>query len=169
MTAARVRRLCLAAAPFFLSACIAQGPFPSLAPRPAEREDFLEEPVREVAPVAPDPALRARAAELLALARAGEADFEAAYPAALAAARNAGASESESWVLAQQALSRLQSARGETMRALAALDLLAIGRADQATNPDDFAAVLAALEAVEAIVAAQEIRIDAVRARISPA
>lgn len=160
--------LAAALAALAVAGCVTEGPFPSLQPREAELDISTEEPVREPADVAPDPALAARAAELLALARAGERDFEAVYPAAAAAARGAGGFGSESWVLAQQALSRAEAARGETMRALAALDLLAVERADLPTSPEDFAAVLAALERTETIAAAQEARLDALRAEISP-
>lgn len=170
MTATPIRPPASAfAAALLLAGCVAEGPFPSLAPREAEREISLEEPVREAPDVPADPALTARAAELLAAAQAGERDFDAAYDAAAAAARNAGAWGSESWVVAQQALSRLESARAETMRALAALDLLAIERADEPTAEQDFAAILAALEATEAIAAAQQLRLDALRELVSPA
>lgn len=162
-------RLALLATSLLIAGCVAEGPFPSLAPRPAEREMLEEEPVRAPEPVPSEPALLARAAELVALARTGERDFESELGAAAAAARAARPFGSESWVLAQQALSRLEAARAETMRALAALDLLAAERADQPTDPADFAALLAALEQVEAIAAAQETRLDALRAMVSPA
>ena len=155
------------AAAAMLAGCVAQGPFPSLAPREAERADPTAEPVRTAPIVAPDPALRGRLTELIALARQGERDFEAAYAPAQAAARAAGRQGTESWIDAQQALSRLEAARAETTRALAELDRLAIDRADRPANAQDHAALLAAIEQAAAIAAGQQGRIDRIRTALS--
>ena len=157
----------LAAAAALLPGCVVQGPFPSLAPREAERADPTAEPVRTPPAVASDPALRARLTELIALARQGERDFEAAYGPAQAAAGAAGAQGTESWVSAQEAISRLEAARAETTRALADLDRLAIERADLPTNAEDHAALLAAIEQAAAIAAGQQSRIDRLRTALS--
>lgn len=149
-----------------LAGCVAQGPFPSLEPREGELAVSTEEPVRTPPVVPSDPALLAQAAELVALARAGEREFEAVYPEAAAAAQAAGEEGSESWVIAQEWLSALEAARVETMRALGALDQLALARAAEPTAESDFAAVLAALEEAEEIAAAQETRLDRLRALI---
>src|SRR5690349_4589885 len=116
----------------FLGGCQAEGPFPSLAQRPAEREP-LTDPVRAIPNVPSDSALRARLTELLALARAGQRAFDNTYPAAEAAARAAGAAESESWIAAQERISRAEAARAETGRALADLDRLAVERSNVPT------------------------------------
>src|SRR3954464_11995345 len=75
-----------------VAGCVSQGPFPSLAPRPAERQDWAQAPaggrdcsgerVRAAPAVADDPALRRRVDALLEQASAGERSFEADYAAA---------------------------------------------------------------------------------------
>jgi hypothetical protein len=146
--------------------CTPKGEFPSLAVRPIEAEDPLEEPVRTPPVVASEPALSGRAAELLALARRGESAFDEAYGPAAAAARRAGPPGSESWVVAQQALSRAEAARAPTLEALAELDRLASERAARPTNEGDFAAIRAALAETESLVRGQQQRSDALRASV---
>ena len=164
----RTRPTLLAAAAVpALAACAVEGDFPSLALRPAERDRSIEEPVRPAPQVADDAALRGRLAELGALAAEGERAFDAAFGAAEAAAAAAGAAESESWVAAQQALSRLEAARGPTTRALADLDRLALDRADLAASAADVAALDAAAAAVRQIAAGQQERLDRLRERLS--
>ena len=130
-----------------LAGCVSQGPFPSLAPRPAESEDWTEEPVRTAPAVADDPALRARAAALLDEARAGLRDFDADFGAAERAAAQAGSEGSDSWIEAQQAISRLDVARGRTGEALAGLHQLRLDREGQPTSAGDLAALDAAIAA----------------------
>jgi hypothetical protein len=149
-----------------MPACTPNGEFPSLARRAIESEDPLEEPVRTAPAVAVEPALRTQAAALLAEARHGEREFEAALTPAAAAARGAGAPGSESWVVAQQALSRAEAARAPTMRALAELDRLAVERARLPTNEADLAEIRAALEEAGRIAAGQQRRIDGVRSAL---
>ena len=150
-----------------LAGCVPQGEFPSLAPRAAERDRSMEPPAREAAATPDDPALRARVAELGRQAQAGERDFAAALPAAEAAVAAAGPAQSDGWVAAQLAISRLEAARAETMRALTELDRLAIGRADMATSGEDHAAIEAAIAAAQALAAGQQARIEALRARLA--
>src|SRR5690242_16657459 len=88
-----------------LAACATGGDFPSLAPRPVEQLS-MEEPVRVDPPVAADPALRGRAAELLGEARRGDGQFDAAYARAVPIVRRAGPSGSDSWIEAQEHISR---------------------------------------------------------------
>lgn len=159
--------LAVAAAGLALAGCRAAGPFPSLAQRSGERDLSTAEPVRPAPEVARDPALAARIAELERLARQGERDFEAALGPAQAAAGAAGAANSESWISAQEAISRLEAARAETSRALAELDQLALRRADLPTDAEDHSALLAALDRVEALAAGQQSRIDRLRAAVS--
>ncbi|HEX8642675.1 MAG TPA: hypothetical protein VF702_02035 [Allosphingosinicella sp.] len=146
--------------------CTPKGEFPSLAPRPLEAEDPLAEPVRAPPVVAGEPALRARAAELVALARRGESAFDDAYRPAAAATRRAGAPGSDSWVLAEQAISRAEAARAPTMAALAELDRLAAERAAVPTNEGDTAAIRAALDEAENLARGQQARLDALRASV---
>ncbi len=158
----------LAVATALLPACAVEGDFPSLARRPAEANLSFEEPQRPAPQVADDPALARRLAELAGAAAEGERAFDAAFGPARAAIEAVGAPESESWVAAQQALSRLEAARGPTMRALAELDRLALGRAELATSAADLAALGAALSEAERIAAGQQQRIDGLRERLSP-
>jgi hypothetical protein len=151
-----------------VSGCAAQGTFPSLQPREVERNVSTEEPVREQIFVQSDPALRGRAAELLALARRGESEFESAYGRASTAAARAGAPGTESWLVAQQAISRVEAARDETTRALAELDALEVARAGQPTNSDDFAAVHAAAQEAQRISESQHARLARLRAAVGP-
>src|SRR6185436_7286009 len=95
-----------------LAGCVSQGPFPSLAPRPAEQEDWTEEPAHAAPAVADDAALRTRIAALVGDAREGGRRFEADLPEAERAAAHPGAEESDAWIEAQQAISRLEASRG---------------------------------------------------------
>jgi hypothetical protein len=165
-----------------LSGCAAQGPFPSLAPRAVERDltggsapvgcpdigaPAPEPPPSTLPPANADPQLGARAAELLAAAQAGQADFAAALPTARAAAEGAGAAGTESWVAAQLEISRLEAARARTVDALAELDALAIRRSDVPVSDEDYEAVLAAVEEVRALTQAQQAELDSIRGLLS--
>ena len=150
-----------------LAGCAAEGPFPSLQPRPVEKLS-MDEPVREVPVVAADLGLAARTAELLAEARRGQREFEAVLPAARARVRAAGAAASESWIEAQQAVSRLEAARALTVTALAQLDELAIERAARPTNAGQFQALLAAQEAAEELAQSQQAEIARLQAALRP-
>jgi SLT domain-containing protein len=150
-----------------LAACAPAGPFPSLAMRPEERLVSVGEPRRPAVVAPEDPALRQRAAALLAEGRAGQRQFDVDLPAAERATRAPGRTGSESWVSAQQALSRLEASRNQTTTALAALAAFAAERADMPTNPADNAAIAEALAELERVAAAQQSRIDAMRGRIS--
>lgn len=106
------------------------GVYPSLAPRPIERVS-IEEPVtapdRSAPPVA-DPAVDAGVATQLAAAEAADRQFTtelAATRRAVSAAAGKPA-ESEAWVAAQQALSRLDQRRGAVSSALANLDAMMV-------------------------------------------
>ncbi|MDQ8754614.1 hypothetical protein RCO27_00065 [Sphingosinicella sp. LHD-64] len=156
----------LAGSALVLGGCVSQGTYPSLAPRPGEREISIAEPVRPSADVPGDAALRQRVAALQAQAAAGQRAFEGAYGAAAAAVNRAGAPESESWIVAQEALSRLEAARGATPEALAALDRLQTDRTDQPTSTDDFALIGAAIAETTRLAEAQEVRIAGLRRRI---
>ena len=153
-------------AAFLLGGCVAQDGFPSLAQRPAEREVAVDDPVRAAVLVSPDAELRGRIEVLRRQAAEGDRSFEAMLGPAEAAIGAAGAAGSESWIEAEQALSRLESSRAATMQALAELDRLVIARAEIATNSEDFAAIESAIAEVERIAAAQQARWDRLRARL---
>ena len=142
-----------------LTACVSQGPFPSLAVRPAEREHWSEEPVHTAPPVADDAAVRTRVAALLAAARAGSAQFDADIAAAERAAARSGAEGSDTWIEAQQALSRVEAARGDTTNAATELHQLRLERTGTATSAADLALIDDAIAQAEALSARQEARV----------
>ncbi len=156
----RVPVLAFAAA--LLAGCVSEGPFPSLAPRPDERL-AIEEPVREAPVVADDSAFRARINQLLGEARSGDAAFEHDYEAAARTAGRAGPEGSNSWIDAQQALSRAEVSRIRATEAADELHQLALARADQPTSPADQAALEAAIDQADAVVAAQQARVNRLR------
>ena len=158
-----IRRFAPCAAALLLAGCVAQGTFPSLAPRPAEQIDMSVDPIRPDPMAADDPALAARVAALVAEARAGWREFEAEAGPAERAASASGPAGSDSWVVAQQALSRLEAARGRTMAARAGLEELALERQDQPTSPADRQAIEAAISEAEAIIARQQARLERIR------
>jgi hypothetical protein len=123
----------------------------------------MEEPIRVDPPVAARPALRDRVAGLVAEARRGDAAFEAAYGVAAPLARAAGGSGSESWIAAQEALSRAEAARRPTALALAGLNQLLIDNADDPTAPEDHQALVAAMDQVAALADDQVGRIGQLR------
>jgi hypothetical protein len=148
--------------PALLAGCVSQGPFPSLAPRAGEQL-AIEEPVRAPVEVPSDPALLRRIAEHREQAARGERAFDAAYGPAEAAARAAGPAGSDSWIEAEQGISRLEAARGATMQALADLDRLASERADMPTNAADMDALTGMMAVVQDIADRQQARIDRLR------
>ena len=97
---------------------------PSLAPRPAESIDPRVPVPDPVLPSAADAQLVARLDALIAQARSGDAAFQAAAANARRLAAGAGPRESESWVVAQQALSVAVAARAPVARAIAEIDAL---------------------------------------------
>jgi hypothetical protein len=141
--------------------CAAPGPYPSLAPRPAEKAYAEDAEERKPTPQPDDPALAGEIGRLVAAARAGAADFEAAFPAARAAAGRAGPGGSDSWLEAQQALSRLESARAQTTAALADLDRLAVERAGAGTlGEGDSERLRAATAEIQSLADAQADRLQ---------
>jgi hypothetical protein len=155
---------CLAAG--LVGGCATGGDFPSLAPRAVEQLSF-EEPVRVDPPVAADPALSGRANALLAQARTGDRQFEDAYAGALPAIRAAGPVGSDSWVQAQEAISRVEAARIGTSSALSELDLLIAEQSDDPTNNAVWANLQAARQAAEDLVADQRRRLDQLKSSVS--
>ena len=153
-----------------LSACVApQSAEPSLAPRAAEAIDPRVPIPGGVVAGPADPALAARIAELLAEVRSGDAAFQTAAQNAEALAAAAGPSESESWIVAQEALSGLVAARAPVTEAIADLDALAAGRIAAAGGilPGDLAAIEAATSEAGAIGQRQAEVIDRLQARLA--
>jgi hypothetical protein len=140
--------------------CAAPGPYPSLAPRPAEKAYAEDSDERQPTPQPDDPALAAEIDRIAGDGRAGAAEFDSVLPAAQAAAGAAGAAGSDSWIEAQQALSRLESARARTTAALADLDRLAVARASAGTlGEGDRARLRAAVAEIQALADAQAERL----------
>ena len=104
---------------------------PSLAPRAAEAIDPRLPINPDPSPGTLDPALAARLADAVARARSGIGEFERLSAAAESLAAAAGPAQSESWIVAQQALSALIAQHGVTTRAASDIDALAATRIDQ--------------------------------------
>ena len=141
---------------------------PSLAPRAAEAID-PRLPITEAAPSGPaSPALVARLDALVGQARQGDAAFQAAAGEAERLAAAAGNPQSESWVVAQQALSAAVAAREAVTQALGDID--GLGSAELASkgsvSPADQAALAAAAATVGAIDRRQSDLIDRLQRRL---
>ncbi|MFL6735182.1 MAG: hypothetical protein ACJ8EY_10875 [Sphingomicrobium sp.] len=152
-----------------IAGCAAPGPpSPSLAPRAAEQID-PRLPVLPAGPVPPlSQAVSAQLAALIRQARSGDTQFGPAIAEAERRAAAAGASRSESWIVAQEALSAASAARGDTTRALAEID--AIGAQALASKgsigPADLAAIQAAAREVGQIDNRQASQLTAVSRRL---
>lgn len=159
------------ALPLFLSiagiaACAApQGSPPSLEKRPAEAID-PRLPVGSTPTYVQTPAIAAQIATIERSAQDGILAFEALRAPTGDLIANAGATNSESWVSAVQALSRLEAARRPLVDALADLDALVTDR--DWVNPADRAAVQAAVAQLAPIDAAQAALIERWTARLQP-
>ncbi len=161
-----LRRVLASTLALLAAGCATGGEFPSLAPRAVEQLPF-EEPVRVDPPVAADPALRTRAAALVAEARGGDRAFDAAYAEALPRVRSAGASGSDSWVQAQEAISRVEAARNVTSNALADFDAWLTELSDRPVNHELFAEFMAARADIISVSMQQEQRLNALKASVS--
>jgi hypothetical protein len=154
-----------------LSGCAgAQAGYPSLAKRSVE-DAPIAQPAAPAPPAAPDPALDKDVARLSAQAQGGKDAFDKAWPAAdrLARAASSAAVSSEAWVAAQLAISNLESARNDSVSALASLDVLYVERANavadgKAQGGTD--AIDSARAAALAIVDGQNDRVDALKGRL---
>ena len=130
---------------------------PSLAPRAAEAID-PRLPIPDAAPTGPiDAALAQRVQALVETARAGVPQFDAQESVATRLAATAGPVSSESWIAAQQALSRLVEKHGITTRAAGDIDALAANRLDGQhwIRPADQQVIAAAAAEVASINQAQ--------------
>lgn len=141
---------------------------PSLARRPAESID-PRLPV-EVSPV-PGPAdatLSARLAELVTEGKAGAEAFDAEAGRAQSLAEAAGPAQSESWIVAQEALSGLEGARARTTRAVSDIDAVAAGRIQSGgLTAGDQLAVEGASAELRAVTERQSTIVDQLAARLS--
>ena len=162
-------RITAFAALSFAAGCAAPpGPTPSLAPRAAEALDPRAPIATATSPQPVDPVLAVRLAELVGAARRGEAAFAAAAAEAARLTAAAGAPQSESWVVAQQALSAAVAAREPAARALGDIDGLAPAQVTKngGIGPADLAAIDAAAADVGAIERRQAQTVEALQARL---
>lgn len=148
--------------------CAAPGPYPSLAPRPAEKVYSDDDEERQPTLQPEDPALAVEIDRLVAAARAGGEEFDARLPAAETATAAAGGPGSDSWIEAQQAVSRLEVARTQTTTALADLDALSVQRSGAGTlGPGDRERLRSGLAAVQALASAQAERLQRLEGRLN--
>ncbi len=141
---------------------------PSLARRPAEAID-PRVPIPSTPIAGPlDAALQAQLNTLLAAGQSGSADFDAEAGRAQSLAAAAGLAQSESWVQAQQSLSRLEGARSTTAKALADIDELAARRIQSGgLSIGDQAAIEAASAELRAVSDRQADVIASIGARLT--
>jgi len=174
MTGTMLRRLTAFLAALFAlgsvhaEAAAQRGAYPSLAKRPVETRDRTVPPPAPIAPAPADEALVAQVDTLARQAAAADNAFQSQLVEGRSAVAAAGsaAPSSEAWVNAQQAISRLDSARYESVAALAGLDTLYVDRqdgADAARISADLAAIDPARARVLALVDAQNDALDALR------
>lgn len=142
---------------------------PSLARRPAETID-PRVPIADTLPTGTtDPALVAALAREVGEAREGMAEFDVRAASAGQLAAAAGDISSESWVAAEQALSRLVEQQGITARAAANVDALASQRllAEKWLSPANQAAIKATQDDIAAITGPQLATIDRLTAQLA--
>ena len=140
----------------------------SLSPRAAENIDPRVPLVGSVDTSPVNPALAERLSQLIAQANSGEGAFRSAATEAERLAALAGARESESWIVAQQAVSAAVAARAPTSRALSDIDAVAATtlQAKGGLSPADLAAIEAAAAEVGALDRVQSQIVDALQARL---
>lgn len=160
-------------APFLLSLALAAcfrpgGPYPSLAPRAAEAIDPRVPIERPINDRPANSELVARLDALVALARQGDDAFVPAAGTAQRLANSAEPPQSESWIVAQQALSAAIAARAPTARAVGDIDALGAARLQAAGGiaPNDLKAINQAAAQAGAIDNRQSRTIAAIQARL---
>jgi len=152
-----------------LAGCAAPANVPSLAPRPAEAID-PRLPVPEPAISAtPASELVQKLESLVAQAVAGDRDFAPLADRARQLADGAGAEGSESWVVAQQALSVAVGARTPVTTALGDIDALGAQRIQMlgGIGAADLKAIDAAAARVAAVDEREAAAISAIRAKLA--
>ena len=152
-----------------LSGCTAAGgPYPSLQPRAAETIDPRVPVVRAMNDRATVPALMERLGALVGQAERGDAAFNEAVATSERLAANAGAPQSDSWIVAQEALTAAIAARKPTATALGDIDEIAATalQNQRGIAPNDLDAIKSAAERVAAMDRRQSERIDAIQKRL---
>jgi hypothetical protein len=152
-----------------LAACAAAGNAPSLAPRAAEAID-PRVPVPEPAiSTTPSSALVQQLDALVARAVAGDQAFAPLAARANELADSAGEKESESWVVAQQALSAAVAARAPVAAAVGDIDALGAQRIQAlgGIGAADLKAIDAAAARVAEIDSREAAAIAAIQAQLA--
>src|SRR5262245_34568567 len=111
-----------------LSACASSNAPPSLLPRAAEAIDPRIPIVKPMNDRPVDATLAGHLAELVRQALSSDAMFQPAAAEAQRLAEAAGPAQSESWIAAEQALTRAIANRDVTVRALGDIDALGANR-----------------------------------------
>ena len=144
------------------------GPYPSLAPRAGEAIDPRVPVTRPMNDRPASEELVARLGALVAMARRGDAAFGPGIAIAQRLAAAAGAPQSESWILAQQALSAAIAARAPTANAAGDIDALAAAKLQSAGGiaPNDLKAIEDAGAIVGAIDQRQSDAIRSIQSRL---
>jgi hypothetical protein len=146
------------------------GDFPSLAQRPAEREFAAEQmsPPKARPPLPADAGVDARAGGFVAAAREAESGFSRAYQVAAAATARAGAPGSDSWVIAQEAVSRAVAAQAPMARIVGEFDDYAAARSHATPlAPGDTERLQGAAAALQRIAEDQAARIRRLEATLT--
>jgi len=151
-----------------LGGCAASNSAPSLAPRPAEAIDPRVPVTGPTVAGTPTPTVAERLRTLVAQAEAGDAAFKPVADDAERLASAAGPAQSESWILAQQALSAAVAAREPVTRAMGDIDALSAGRIEQfgGIGTADLAAIEAASSRIAEIDSRQAAAIERIQARL---
>ena len=144
------------------------GPTPSLAPRAVETIDPRAPVVASADQRPVDRALAAHLADLIGQARSGESAFATAAGEAQRMAAAAGPPQSETWIVAQEALSAAVAARSPTTRALGDIDAMTAAALAKSggISAADQAAIAAAAREVGAIDRGQAQTIDTLQRRL---
>ena len=155
----------IASAALTLTGCASiEGDFPPLSKRPYESADPLAEPEAVAAPLSTTlPAdLQTKVTALLARARAAQASFNTALPAATNAAQSAagGTVGSESWVNAHMLLSRADAARSDSVAALGEIDRLIAGEREKGADAGLVSLLSVPQSQIAALVNAQTAEIE---------
>jgi len=163
-----MRGLAILAVAITLAGCASSAAPPSLLPRPAEAIDPRVDVVRPMNDRPVNASLAGQLAALVSQARSGDAAFGPAAAEAQRLATSAGAPQSESWIAAEEALSRAVAAKEATARALGDIDSLGGDRlqANSGMAPSDLAAVQQASAEVFAIDQRQSDTIKSIQAAL---
>jgi hypothetical protein len=163
-----------------LTACAAENDYPSLQRRPPERAAVARQtgsapslsPEKAPAPpAAPSPELKKRLAQLVEQARTAHLRFadKRANAERLVATGGGGEPGSDSWSVATVALSDLESARSDTMLALAELDELYASETIAASQTGDqtkTSAIASARDQVTALISEEDGVLTRLRGRM---